>query len=354
MIPVLFLGCEDDETYMESKIVDMNANITNVDKNITQPGGIVTFTGKDLDKVYKIMLNTENVNVTFTATPTELKMTVPASAPLGDVITINLFFSGKGLAQRAIKIISPPTIQAFSPEAALPGTIIRLMGRELYLAQRIFVGTIQVASFEIVDDRNLRFAMPVGSTGGIIKLVTATGGESLSATSLVLGREILINDFDNTSTFYTGISPNGNINKTPAYPTDEFPRNKFCLLTIQDFSTSWGGNVDYYFANQPAADNAKVSLLIDIKASKAMNINMMVAKGSDVWGLTRPVTTSWQTIVIPFSTMGSGYGSTIPPSPVVAPFAELGMVKIQPPASAANNNFGETVSIDNIKFIITN
>ncbi len=354
LIPLFFAGCVDKETYMESKIVDFNSKITSVDKSIAQPGDVVTFKGTDLDKVYKIMLNTENTMVAYTATATELKMTVPAATPLGDVITVNLFFSGKGLAQRALKIISPPVIQAFSPGAGTPGTLITLLGRELYLAQQIWVGTVRAASFEVIDDRMVRFAMPAGSTGGVIKIVTATGGESLSSASLILGREILINDFDNPSTFYTSISPNGNISKTVTYPAEEFPRNKVCFLTIQDLATSWGGNVDFYFSGHPAADNAKVSLSIDIKASKAMNINIMVAKGSDVWGLTRPVTTSWQTIVIPFSTMGSGYGSTIPPSPVVAPFAELGVVKIQPPAQTASNNFGETFSIDNIKFIIAN
>jgi len=348
----IFTGCQDEENYMAMEIIDMNYKITNVDKEIAQPGDVVTFAGTDLDQVYKIMLNTENVTVNYTATPTELKMTVPSAAPLGDVITVSLFFSGKGLAQRALRIISPPVIFSFSPAAGTPGVKVTVYGRELYLTQEIFVGTIQVPSFVLVDDRELNFTLPEGSTGGTIKLVTATGGESLSPTDIILGTEILINDFDVTSTYYKGISANGNL-KNPTSTAGDFPRGHYTVLTIIDAATSWGGNVDFYLQNLPEALNEKVSLSIDLKTSKAMNVSIMVQGPANVYGLTKPITTAWQTIVIPFSEMGTGYGNGEPFGQVEA-FKTLTAVKIQPPASASNNNFGETVSIDNIKFIIAN
>ncbi|MDX9847323.1 MAG: IPT/TIG domain-containing protein [Tenuifilaceae bacterium] len=351
-LPLVFAGCEEQDTYMEPGVVDMNDRITSVDKEIAQPGDIVTFTGTNLDKVYKIMLNTDNVPVSFQATATELKMTVPGTSPLGDVITINILFSGKGLAQRVIKIISPPVIQEFSPSAAQPGSVITLYGRELYLAQKIYVGDLEAASIEIIDDRIIRFPMPAGSTGGAIKVVTATGGESFGPRDLALGTEILVNNFDATSSYYSSISANGNL-KNPEYLTGDFPRNKFVMLTITDAGTGWGGNVDFFLQNLPVADNSKISLSVDVKVSKAMNVNIMVQGPANVYGKTLGMTTEWQTIVLPFSEMGTGYGGGEPIGAVEA-FNTLTAVKLQPPAQAANGNFGETISIDNIKFIIEN
>jgi len=353
-LPILFVGCEEQDTYMEPGVVDMNDRITSIDKDIAQPGDIVTLTGTNLDKVYMIMLNTENVPVSFEATATELKMVVPGTSPLGDVITINIFFSGKGLAQRVIRIISPPVILDFSPSAAQPGEVITLYGRELYLSQEIFVDDFEVdnATVEIVDDRILKFKMPVGSTGGTIKLVTETGGESFSPRELALGKEILVNNFDAPSNYYSSLSANGNL-KDPQELMGDFPMNKYMMLTITDAGTGWGGNVDFFLQNLPDEDNAKISLSVDIKMSKAMDVNIMVQGPANVYGKTLPLTTEWQTIVLPFSEMGTGYGGGDPIGQV-EPFNTLTAVKLQPPAQAANGNFGETISIDNIKFIIEN
>lgn len=353
MLFLFMVSCDDDDDYMKSEIKDMNGNIQSVDKEIAQPGDVVTFTGTGLDKVYKIMLNTDNVPVEYDATATELKMTVPALSPLGDVITISLFFSGKGLAQRAIQIISPPVILAFVPSAAQPGDVVTLYGRELYLAQHVFVGSTEVTStLEVIDDRTVSFVFPEGSAGGDIKIVTATGGESLSASPLVQGTEILITDFDGHTNYYTGLSSNGNLDQDKE-ETGEFPRNKYYTFTLVNNNQSWGGNVDFYFSGQPAYDNAKISLSVDVKVSKNMNVNIMVEGPGMVYGLTKPVSTDWQTIVIPFSEMGTDYSGSAPFGQVAA-FNTLKGVKIQPPASPTSGNFGESISIDNVKFIIAN
>jgi len=353
MLFLFILSCDDDDDYMKSDIKDMNYKIQSVDKEIAQPGDVVTFTGTGLDQVYKIMLNTDNVPVAYDATATELKMTVPALSPLGDVITVNLFFSGKGFAQRAIQIISPPVILAFVPSAGQPGDVVTLYGRELYLAQHVFVGSDEVTpTMQVIDDRTLSIVIPEGSTGGTIKIVTATGGESLSANPLVHGTEILLTDFDGHTSYYTGLSSNGNLDQDKE-ETGEFPRNKFYTFSIVDNASSWGGNVDFYFSGQPDYPNDNISLSVDVKVSKNMNVNIMVEGPGNVYGLTQPVTTQWQTIVIPFSEMGTGYGGSEPFGEVAA-FNTLKGVKIQPPASASSGNFGESISIDNIKFIIAN
>jgi len=344
---------------MEPGIIDMNYRITSVDRQIAQPGQIVTFTGTNLHEVFHIMLNTENVPVTFAATRDSLRMLVPEGAPLGDVVVVNLFFSGKGLAQRALSIVSPPVIQMVSPEAVRPGTVVTLMGRALHLSTRVFVGEVEVPSFTKVSDQVLRFTMPAGSTGGRIRLHTAAGSISESPADLILGQEVLVHNFDVSSPFFSFWSPNGNV-QNPTIVSGPFPNNNFLTLEIADRSTGWGGNMDFIIQNLPvipAENNNNIILALDLRVSRAMNVNIMVepqpgaGAPHPVYGRTLPVTTEWQTIRLPFRDMGVGYGGGAPFGEVVR-FHLLRGVKIQPPTQTADANFGQTVFFDNIRFII--
>ncbi|VBB48396.1 hypothetical protein TRIP_D440414 [uncultured Paludibacter sp.] len=348
---LIFSGCEDYNP-MKNGIVDFNGKITGIDKTIAQPGDTVTLTGTELDKVYKIMLSDKTVPVTFMSTATELKFVVPANAPLGDVIVINIFFSGKGLAQKTIELISPPVILALSPVAAQGGTPLKILGSELYKAKKVKIGGVE-ASFTIVDDKQLTTTVPDGFTGGYVEIITATGAVVTSPSALIYGTEILITDFDNSSNYYSSLSSNGNMDGDKE-ESEAMPRGKYWTFTITDNNTSWGGNVDFYLKNLPTGfDNSKISLSLDMKLSAPLNVNVMVQGPANVYGKTSSYNAGWQTITLPFSEMGTGYGSGDPIGNV-EPFNTLTAVKIQPPAGASDGNFGKTVSIDNIKFIIAN
>jgi hypothetical protein len=353
LLSLIFTRCTKQDSFMEAGVVDMNDRITSIDKTITQPGDTVTITGNGLDQVYKIMLNTDIVPVYFKATSTELKLAIPTTSPLGDVITINFLFYGKGLAQRAIRIISPPVIYVMSPEAAHAGDKITIYGKELYLAQTVSINSVDVTSSLVIEsDKIITVVAPTGFTGGDLIIGTASGGITTSPYPLQLGTEIMINNYDGNHHYDNGLSSNGNLDND-VMETGEFPRNNYYTFTIKDNSTGWGGNVDFYTTTMPTyTDNTKISLSVDIKLTKAMGVNVMIARGSDVWGLTKSLVVGWNTVVLPFSTMGSGYGGTIPLDMPLPAFNAITGVKIQPPASAANANFGEKISIDNIKFII--
>jgi len=357
LVSLMLSGCTKNETYMEAGVVDMNSSIVSIDKQVTQPGDIVTVTGTGLDRVYKILLNTDNVPVTFTTTATELKMTIPATSPLGDVITVSFLFSGKGLAQRAIRIISPPVIFALSPEAAHVGDKITLYGKELHLAQTVKINNVDVtSSLRIESDKIISVNAPTGFTGGSVTIETASGGITTSPYPLILGTEIMINNYDGNHHYDNGISSNGNLDND-ILETGEFPINKYWTFAFKDNATSWGGNVDFYTTGMPTTytDLTKIKLSIDIKLTKAMSVNVMIARGSDVWGKTISLAIGWNTVVLPFSDMGSGYGSTPSSDAGFMPlplFKDISGVKIQPPASSSNANFGEKISMDNIKFVI--
>lgn len=345
-------SCEDGSDAYTTGITDQNSAVLTIDKPIAAPGDVVTITGSNLDQVYKVMLNTESISIPFTATANELKMTLPANAPLGDVITINLLFSGKGLAQYAFSIQAPPTILKVTPSAAtLAGTQIKVLGVELYKAVKVFIGETEV-SYTIVDDKTILTAIPEGFAGGQVKLVSASGSESLS-NAIALGEEIMVNDFDGTTKYYKGTSNNGNIDAKVEKKGD-FVRGTYLDLPLINKASSWGGNFDISLQDHAATayDNSKMSLAIDMKASKAMNVSIMLEGLVTVYGKTIGITTDWQTLIIPFTEMGSGYGNN-GPDPVEA-FNVLKGIKIQPPATSAANNFGEVVSIDNVRFIVNN
>ncbi|MDY0254516.1 MAG: SDR family NAD(P)-dependent oxidoreductase [Tenuifilaceae bacterium] len=175
-LPILFVGCEEQDTYMEPGVVDMNDRITSIDKDIAQPGDIVTLTGTNLDKVYMIMLNTENVPVSFEATATELKMVVPGTSPLGDVITINIFFSGKGLAQR-VKSFLPHFLKR--PEAhilnvASMGGFLPVPGQSIYGAAKSAVKLFTEALYAELMNTNVH--VTIVFPGAIATNITANSG----------------------------------------------------------------------------------------------------------------------------------------------------------------------------------
>jgi hypothetical protein len=365
LTPLFIVNCQDDDEWMVSEVVDMNDRITGMDKEVTEPGDVVTFSGTNLGKVYKIMLNTESTPVEFEATATELKMTIPAAAPLGDVITVNILFSGKGLARRALKIISPPEIYTFSPGAGHAGDVLNIFGRELYLTTTANVGGI-TAIFTIIDDKQMTVTLPDGFTGGDIVLVSETGSESSGPQPVIPGTELLITNVDENGSILSSYGPYSNASGEIA--NEGFPRGDVYTITIEDNGSSWGANCDFSFSGLPAEINgtpidiSKVEMHMDVKASKTLSVNFMIGDmhnpsggvPAGLWGRSRQLSQNWQTFIIPMTDLGYGYddGPATPVEELYPAFDKYTMLKWSLPAQASAGNFGETITFDNIKFII--
>jgi hypothetical protein len=346
-----FAACTENSDPMAENILDVNASVTAFDKTIASPGDQVTVTGANLDKVYKIMLNDNVAVVPFQATANSLIFTIPTSAPLGDVVIVNFLFSGKGLAQRNIEIMSPPTILGFAPVAALGGEMLTVFGAELYKASKVFVGDTEV-EFVLIDDKQIDIkALPSIVDGVKLKIVDESGGETFSDAGIIRGTEILITDFDN-SPFFTSLSSNGNLDGD-VMETGDVPYKSFYTFTITNNNTSWGGNLDFYFTgiSDQINDNSKVYLYIDIKVSDELDGRIMVEGPAAVYGDNASFKTTWTTHKLKLSELYTGYGNgdEVGATPIMA---NLKGVKIQPPAQASSGNFGKTISVDNIKFIV--
>ncbi len=353
---MLLSACtEENSDPMAENINDVNANITEMDKTIASPGDQVTVTGSNMDQVFRILLGDNVSEIPFEATASSLTFTIPSSAPLGDMIVVNFFFSGKGLAQRTIEIMSPPTIRGISPVAATGGEECSVYGAELYKADQVFVGGEEV-SFTLVDDKHLVInELPAIENGDVVTIVDQTGAEIVSDIEFVKGTEILMTDFDNSPymDMEEGISSNGNMDGDTREVAD-VPYGPFYTFSITDNGTSWGGNVDFYVdGSLPSGytDNSKVYLYIDIKVSDPINGRIMVQGPANVYGDNFDFTPEWQTFKLRLSDLYTGYGNgdEVGATPTID---ALTAVKIQPPAGADSGNFGKTLSVDNIKFIV--
>lgn len=344
---------------MKENISSFDNKIESIDKTIASPRDVVTVKGKDLDKVYKIMLGTNLSIIKFTVkSSTELEFTIPTSAPLGDVIVINFFFEGNGLAQRHIEIMSPPVILGFSPVAAKGGESLRLMGAELYKASKVYVGDEEV-EFELINDKNINIkTLPTITDGVKLKVIDETGATIESENGIKRGTELLVTDFDSNDGYYTSMSPNGNLPKDAAEEVPgEPPYNKYYTFTFVDKATSWGGNLDLNFEGIPASydDNTKVWLYIDLKLSDNLTENkktrIMVEGPAGVYGDDYQVTTEWQTFKLKLSEAYTGYGNGEEQG--AAPIMSLLKgAKVQPPAQASEGNFGKVLFVDNIRFVV--
>lgn len=357
----LFFGCNKMHDPMAEEMQDWNNKITSLDLSITKPGDTVTVTGSNLDEVFKIMLNEEVTPVKFyTTSSSELKFGIPSSAPLGDVIVVNFLFQGKGIAQRTIRIFSPPQIAAISPIAGHAGDEITLLGRELYLAEKITVGDAE-ATFELIDDKKLTLKLPAGFTGGTIVIETEDGTQTVSD-SLILGTEILITNFDDPSIYTTEDDYGAYSNASSETVADAFPRGNVHVITIEDNASTWGANCDFTLIRAlPAKINGvdvdlnKVEMVADMKASKELAINFMVGKAHNppgLWGTSVTLNQEWQTITVPFTALGQGYTSDPITTDPLIPFEEYTLIKWSLPAQSDAGNFGETITADNVKFII--
>lgn len=353
-IVVIFASCtEDNSDPMAENIADYNSYVTALDKVIASPGDEVVVTGSNLDKVFKIMLNDNVALVPFQATSTSLTFTIPSGAPLGDVVIVNFFFSGKGLAQRSLEIMSPPRIVGFSPIASVGGEELRVMGVELYKATQVFVGATEV-EFELIDDKNIIIhTLPTITDGDLVRMVDASGAEIESPSGIIRGTELLITDFDSDAGYFTSLSSNGNMDGDRE-EVGELPYGIYYTFDFVDNNTSWGGNLDFYFdgAQIPESynDNTKVYLYMDIKVSDAISGRIMV-EGPNVYGDDFQFNTEWTTHKFKLSDLYTGYGNGAEQG--AAPIMSgLKGVKVQPPAGADSGNFGKTISVDNIKFVV--
>jgi len=346
---------EDNSDPMAENIKDVNANITAMDKTIVSPEGQVTVTGSNLDQVFRILLGDNVSEIPFEATSSTLTFTIPSSAPLGDMVVVNFFFSGKGLAQRTIEIMSPPTILGISPLAATGGEECHVYGAELYKSDQVFVGGTEV-TWTLVDDKHLVInELPAVENGDVVSIVDESGTEIVSDIEFVRGTEVLMTDFENSPylNLEDGISSNGNLDGDTR-EVEDVPYGPYYKFIFTDNGTSWGGNIDFYVdGSLPSGytDNSKVYLYIDIKVSDAMSGRIMVQGPANVYGDNFDFTPEWQTFKLRLSDLYTGYGngSEVGATPTID---ALTGVKVQPPAGADSGNFGKTISVDNIKFIV--
>jgi hypothetical protein len=150
--------------------------ITSFSPPATGIGTSVTITGTNLVGVTVVSFNGVPATITATAVPTQVTVTVPASATSGPISLTAL--GGSATSSTDFVVVPPPTISAVSPGSGGAGTVVTITGSDFATATAIsFNGT--AATFSVNGaGTQITATVPGGATDGPITVTTLGGSAS--------------------------------------------------------------------------------------------------------------------------------------------------------------------------------
>jgi hypothetical protein len=116
---------------------------------------------------------------------TQIRAIVPAGAISGKVVVTTAAGTTASVADfdvtQAPPAPTPPTITAFAPASGKAGTEVTITGARFTGATNVTFGGVQASSFTVDSDTQIRAIVPAGATSGNIRVVTAVGAASSTA-----------------------------------------------------------------------------------------------------------------------------------------------------------------------------
>lgn len=165
--------------------------VARVSPTAVPPGGRITLTGSNLDRVTQVRVN-EVVFRIATQGVTTLAADVPPNATSGPLSLVD----GEGIARpqpMQITVIGPMTITSFAPASALVGELVTVNGSNLDRAVSVAFGGQKVA---LVDTHTgasqITVTVPEGATTGTIAVQGESGEQVVSATPLTVWPRITV------------------------------------------------------------------------------------------------------------------------------------------------------------------
>jgi len=180
--------------------------ITSFTPSFRAVGGSVTITGTNIGGATGLTLNGVTVplaNITAN-TATSLTFTVPAGATSG---TLNITTAG-GTSAPSSQILNITTATSpsltFSPAAGIAGSLVTVTGTGLSAATAVYVNGY-AGNIMSTSATTLTFTVSVGTTSGVILVITPTG-QYYSATNFLVGLPMpsCYEDVDTVSTAANG------------------------------------------------------------------------------------------------------------------------------------------------------
>jgi len=146
-------------------------------------GTDVTITGHGFTSGSIVKLSGVTATVLSRALPTELIVTIPATATSGMITVTNTTTpvgTATSVGSYTVTPHSPPTISSFTPASGITGGSVTITGTFLSGASSVKFGTL-AASYELVSATEIKATVPNGASAGKISVSTAVATATSSA-----------------------------------------------------------------------------------------------------------------------------------------------------------------------------
>ena len=158
-------------------------------------GQVVTLTGTHLTGTTAVAFNNTAVTIFTVLSATSVTATVPPDASSGKITVTTP--DGTGTSATNFTVIPPPTLVSFSPSSGLIGQVVTFTGTDFTSATTVaFNGIIAVATF--VNTTSITATVPTGAATGKIS-VTTSAGTATSTTDFTVIQPPTLSSFTPTS-----------------------------------------------------------------------------------------------------------------------------------------------------------
>jgi hypothetical protein len=165
-------------------------------------GTNVAITGTNFNAVTAVRFNGVNASYTVNSS-TSINATVPSGATTGAVSVVN--GSGTGTSGTNFTILTPPTINSFSPSAGGVGSSVVITGTNFTGADTVWFNSTPTTVFTVNSSTQITVNVPSGATTGLISVRTPQGLGISSGTYTVFV-DLIVNTNTTVSGTYNNIT----------------------------------------------------------------------------------------------------------------------------------------------------
>lgn len=183
---LLFLSCEDTPP---PPVID------SIDPTFGPAETLVTIEGTNLANITEVTFSGQVVNFNNAYNSDRaLLLRIPTNVPLGEHEVVLTTKGGSATTNFKVSL-DPPEIFSISPEAAFPGDVVTIYGKNFFAPLEVyFFDSIQAVIIAETPD-SLLVQVPEDIEKGHVTVV-ANGGVALSPVDFFIENTILVNDFD--------------------------------------------------------------------------------------------------------------------------------------------------------------
>ena len=157
-------------TFTTASNFSLPANITSFSPGTGAAGTLVTILGNNFSNASSVKFHDASASFTVLSNGA-ISATAPAQVTTGP-ITVT---APAGVATSANNFFVAPIIINFAPTHGLPGTLVTITGTNFFGTTAVKLAGTNIAGFNIVNNGQITFTVPVGAVTGTISVVAPAG-----------------------------------------------------------------------------------------------------------------------------------------------------------------------------------